>query len=261
MHQTAVDTPADLSGVVIPKAGISVDSVAASLRSILPGGWRHEISGEFTAAGSRLDLLLRLNGRKLFSVSDAGPDAADRLIALGALIVVANTQPYVAASYLCETNKAAALAAAVQIIAALPPRDENVARAYNMEGIIAEDQGRVDEAVRIYQQTIHDYPHFAIPYNNLGVIWANQHRTEDAIAEYRAAIRLDPKYASPHYNLGFALRELAESGGPSNRTRRLLDACAAFTAGAKLAADDPDYQRQMRMTDTLLAGKGHCPPK
>src|SRR6185312_5012670 len=61
MHRTAVDTPADMSGVVIPKAGISVDSVAASLRSILPGGWRHEISGEFTAAGSRLDLLLRLN--------------------------------------------------------------------------------------------------------------------------------------------------------------------------------------------------------
>ncbi|MBN9563558.1 MAG: tetratricopeptide repeat protein [Alphaproteobacteria bacterium] len=196
MHQTAVGTPADLSGVVIPKAGISVDSVAASLRSILPGGWRHEISGEFTAAGSRLDLLLRLNGRKLFSASDAGPDAADRLIALGALIVVANIQPYVAASYLYETNKIAAFAAAAQIIAALPPNDENVARAYNLEGLIAQDQGRMDEAIRIYQGVIHDYSTFAIPHNNLGFIWESQHKIENAIAEYRAAMRLDPKFAS-----------------------------------------------------------------
>ncbi len=137
---------------------------------------------------------MRLNGRKLFSASAAGPDAADRLIALGALIVVANTQPYVAASYLFETDKAAARAAAAQIIAALPPTDENVPRAYNLEGLIAQDQGRVDDAVRIYQHTIHDYPTFAVPHNNLACIWAAQHKTEDAIAEYHAAIRLDPRY-------------------------------------------------------------------
>ncbi len=72
MHQTAVDTPADLSGVVIPKAGISVDSVAASLRTILPGGWRHEVSGEFIVgwlptrppvAAERAEAVLRLGSR------------------------------------------------------------------------------------------------------------------------------------------------------------------------------------------------------
>jgi hypothetical protein len=57
MARTAVDTDQDLSAITIPKTGLSIQGVAAALRSISPS-WRHEIAGEFTQSGTGLSLQL-----------------------------------------------------------------------------------------------------------------------------------------------------------------------------------------------------------
>jgi hypothetical protein len=295
MKMTSVDALPDLSRVTVPKAGVSVESIAASIRDLLPTGWRHEVSGEFTLADTRLTLRLRLNGLIVFTDSETGPEAADRLIERGAYRIVDKTQPYVIASALFETDPAAAKAAADRIIASLPPKDKNVTRAYNLRGMIAYKHGKTDEAIAEYREAIRLDQKDALPHNNLGVIWKEQGKTDDAIgefreairldqklagphnnigniwdeqgktdyaiAEYREAIRLDSKYPDPHYNLGLALRSLASAGTASDRPARLQAACAEFTQGAKLAPNDPDYPARMKDIDALLQGEAHCPPE
>jgi tetratricopeptide (TPR) repeat protein len=329
MVKNKADVPLDMSAVTIPKVGISVESMAASIRTLLPQGWQHEIAAEFTTAGDRLHLQLWVNDRTVFSGAESGAEAMTKLIDRGAFQIVEATQPYIAALALFETDIAASQAAADRIIASYPPNDEIVARAINLKGNIAREenrtndaiiqyknaihldqnfaiphlslgliwaaQGKTDEAISEYQTAIRLDPKLAFPHNNLGLIWAAQGKTEDAIGEYQTTIRLDPKYAlphnnlgliwaaqgktedaigeyqtaihlnpkreAPHYNLGQALRQAAATAAEADRPKLLSDACMAFTQGAALAPNDPDYPARIREVDADLHGTGHCPPQ
>jgi hypothetical protein len=46
MAKTSIDTDQDLCGITIPKTGLSLQSMAVAMRSLVPG-WRREVSGEF----------------------------------------------------------------------------------------------------------------------------------------------------------------------------------------------------------------------
>lgn len=201
MAMNAADVHQDMSSVTIPKIGLSVESVAASIRRMLPDGWVHEVSGEFVATEAGLRLRLRLNGEVVFSQVETGPEAADLLVQRGAVRVIEKTQPYVAASALYVTDPDGALAAATQIISTHPDTDESVRWAHVLRGLIWRDRGKLDDAIAEYQTAIHLDPKNAFPRNNLANIWKEQGRLDDAIKEYQNAIRLDPKNATPHYNL------------------------------------------------------------
>jgi len=207
MALTGVDTDWELSAITIPKTGLSLQSVAVALRSLLPG-WRHEVSGEFVQSGNGISLQLRLNGRVIFSetAKDADPDAADTLLRKdlqgGAFKVVKEIQPYVAASALYGEGRSdeqvtAAEKEADHIIASLPAKDENVIWAINLKGVIADVRGEYPEAEALLKKL----PRFAGARLNLGNVYDHQHKPEMAITEYQAAIWLDPKLASPHANL------------------------------------------------------------
>src|SRR6266436_6537876 len=207
MALTGVDTDWELSAITIPKTGLSLQSVAVAVRSLLPG-WRHEVSGEFVQSGNGISLQLRHNGRVIFSetAKDADPDAADTLLRKdlqgGAFKVVKETQPYVAASALYGDGRSdeqvtAAEKEADQIIASLPATDENVIWAINLKGVIADVRGEYPEAESLLKKL----PRFAGARLNLGNVYDHQHKPAMAITEYQAAIWLDPKLASPHANL------------------------------------------------------------
>src|SRR6266436_4636645 len=207
MALTGVDTDWELSAITIPKTGLSLQSVAVAVRSLLPG-WRHEVSGEFVQSGNGISLQLRHNGRVIFSetAKDADPDAADTLLRKdlqgGAFKVVKETQPYVAASALYGDGRSdeqvtAAEKEADQIIASLPATDENVIWAINLKGVIADVRGEYPEAESLLKK----FPRFAGARLNLGNVYDHQHKPAMAITEYQAAIWLDPKLASPHAHL------------------------------------------------------------
>ncbi|HKO07701.1 MAG TPA: tetratricopeptide repeat protein, partial [Alphaproteobacteria bacterium] len=233
MAKTNVQVRQNMTDITIPMAGVSVESVVASIRHLLPASWRHEAYGEFTLTGTRLSLRLRLNGPIVFSDAATYPDALDTLIEKAAFKLVEETQPYVAASARFEKGDLdGAAAAADQIIASFPPEDESFMRAYNLKGLVAQQQGdvrkaaafymmapnlavarlnlgvlldksgNVEEAAAEYGKAILLDPKYAPPHNNLGRLWWKQKKPDRAIAEFLTAIRLDPKYALPHYNLG-----------------------------------------------------------
>ncbi len=64
--------------------------------------------------------------------------------------------------------------------------------------------GRIDDAVRHYQQAIEACPGYAEAYNNLGVAHSRRGENRRAEAYFRRAISLRPEYVQAHINLGFA---------------------------------------------------------
>ena len=67
--------------------------------------------------------------------------------------------------------------------------------------------GRLDEAIEAYQQSLAAFP-TAESYTFLGWTYAWKGRLEDAIVEAQKAIELDPKYGNPYNDIGLYLIEL-----------------------------------------------------
>jgi protein O-mannosyl-transferase len=76
---------------------------------------------------------------------------------------------------------------------------------YNNLGIHLADQGRYDEAISNYFESIKINPDFAWTRNNLGNALMAQGRLDAAVQEFWKALRLNPGYGEAHNNLGIAL--------------------------------------------------------
>jgi tetratricopeptide (TPR) repeat protein len=211
MAKTAVETEQELSAIAIPKTGLTLQGVGAILRGLFPR-WQKRITGEFTQSGSHVSLQIRLNGRKIFeskAAATAEPDAAGALIGPGvesaAFKIVEQVQPYFAASALYGEGKSddlvAAEKAADDIIDRFPPTDENVLRALDLKGIIANVRGDYSTAQIYCERALQINPNDAPTHSNLGSIYLGQNKPREALAAYRTAIRLGPTYAQPHAGL------------------------------------------------------------
>jgi len=93
-----------------------------------------------------------------------------------------------------------------------------------LEGVRCEEQGRIPEAIAIYEQmlTLAEHAPAAI---NLGTILYNQRQFQRAEQLYRRATLASPDYALAHFDLGNALDEL----------QRLPEAIEAYKAAIRLA--------------------------
>ena len=121
---------------------------------------------------------------------------------------------------------------------------------HNNLGTVYYDQHKLDDAIAEYKTAIELDPKDAGLHNNLGNVYYTQHKLADAIAEYKTAMALDPKLAQPHGNLGVVYVD----------QQRLDDACQAYAEASKLAPDDPVFPARMHDVDSLMNGRGHCPP-
>lgn len=74
--------------------------------------------------------------------------------------------------------------------------------AYNNWGGILKEQGQLEQAKTLYEQTIQIDPTFATGHYNLGMVLKAQGDLLGAIVAYQQAIRLNPDYAEAHQNLG-----------------------------------------------------------
>ena len=118
----------------------------------------------------------------------------------------------------------AALARAVE----LEPDHVRTSDAHNLLGIIAQREGRLEEAVRHYERAIALNARPAAAYTNLASVLQELGRPEDARHMLEAALRMDPTQPIAHMNLG----NLAFAAG---------DLAAAERAYAQAIALDPDY--------------------
>ena len=85
----------------------------------------------------------------------------------------------------------------------LDPADTSiVAAAYNNLGLVYEQKGNYEEAIKNFDRAIDLNPNDASAYGNRGTAYGQKGDYEEAIADYTQAIGLNPNDATAHYNRG-----------------------------------------------------------
>ncbi len=107
-----------------------------------------------------------------------------------------------------------------RILASDPAR----ADAMQLLGVIAQQEGRHDEAVRLIGEAVRLVPADASYRSNLAIALRSLGRREEAIRELREAVRLAPAYAAASKNLATLL---SETGDPAAAEQAVAAACAA----------------------------------
>lgn len=71
-----------------------------------------------------------------------------------------------------------------------------------MKGVLLAEQGRRDEAIKVFTEVTEKFPNLPEPYNNLAVLYADQGQFDKARKALETAIKTHPSYATAHENLG-----------------------------------------------------------
>ncbi len=71
-----------------------------------------------------------------------------------------------------------------------------------LQGVIAAEQRKYDQAIQVFTALTQDYPGLPEPYNNLAVLYAAKGEERKAAQVLEQAIRTNPSYATAHENLG-----------------------------------------------------------
>jgi tetratricopeptide (TPR) repeat protein len=85
----------------------------------------------------------------------------------------------------------------------------NDAQARFLKGLILTEERKSEEAIKVYQAMIEDYPELPEPYNNLAALYAAQGHYDRARSALEMAINLHPGYATAYENLGDIYARLA----------------------------------------------------
>jgi tetratricopeptide (TPR) repeat protein len=168
-----------LPNIVVPNIGLSVETLATSIRDSLHLERRRNVSGEITSP--QKNLLLRLP----IDEQDPDPDPVPGVL---------------------EAPDNLFAQAAKEILVKVIELDLKDALSYNNLGVALRDLGKTDEAIAEFKKAIELDPNDALPHDGLGVVLGGQGKTDEAIAEFKKAIELDPKDALAHNGLGVALR-------------------------------------------------------
>ncbi len=115
--------------------------------------------------------------------------------------------------------------------------------ALHYTGLLAHQQGRGDEAVKLIEESLALAPNQADWHSNYAIVLQSRGRFDDAIREYERAISINPQHANAHSNLGVLLRV----------TGRKEEAEAAYRTAIHLAPDHADAHTNLGI---LLNGLG-----
>jgi tetratricopeptide (TPR) repeat protein len=179
----------DTTGLAIPESGISVDIIASTIRKLLPSGWVHQISGEFTSSNGATNLRIRRNDEVIYSQTETGPNNVEKLIEEGAFRIIEETQPYVAAGFLYNEHKIDEAEIILNnIIDSKSDDQDSLSYAYVLKGIIAEDQADDSSAEIYFRNAIAANPSIAISYADLSDLQLKQGKIRDADKTMRDAI-------------------------------------------------------------------------
>jgi tetratricopeptide (TPR) repeat protein len=126
-------------------------------------------------------------------------------------------------SFPSDANKASAKPGVVR--AASP--EEQKALAHNERGLALFSRGKLEQAIKEYDEAIRVFPTLAAAHNNLGSAYFAAGRFDDAAAAFNRAIQLDPDYGQAHFNLALAHIKL---GHEKEANDALVAATRAYNA-------------------------------
>lgn len=120
-------------------------------------------------------------------------------------------------------------------------------------------QGKTEEAIRAYQESITQSPSIAVAWNNLGELYMRQQQYADAVSSFERAGDLEPQDPRPPYNAGVAYQKngwaqdaLGKFAEALERDAGYLPALRGAVRSAEMLnlADRPTLDRIKRATMT-----------
>jgi tetratricopeptide (TPR) repeat protein len=118
------------------------------------------------------------------------------------------------------------------------------ARAQTSLALALVDEGKLTEAIDLFNQTLRENPRYGLGHYNLGSVFQSQGRIEEAMEQYRQAIQLQPDLSQPHYNLGCIL---ADQG-------KFADAIEQYQDALRLEPDASEVRNNLGIA-LALSGK------
>jgi hypothetical protein len=119
----------DQPDIVVPTVGISLSTIARSIRGFLHIHKRQTISGEFTEARGKFQIRLRMDSAELFISDEVGLEKLDQLMDTAAMDVVGKVHPYLAAAARWQMDPDLALETADLVIRQALTSVKNIAAA------------------------------------------------------------------------------------------------------------------------------------
>lgn len=98
--------------------------------------------------------------------------------------------------------------ALVRVNAYLASKPQDV-QARFLKGLVLAEQGKGNDAIRVFTELTEDYPELPEPYNNLAVLYAGQGQYDKARTALEMAIQTHPSIATAHENLGDLYAKMA----------------------------------------------------
>lgn len=108
--------------------------------------------------------------------------------------------------FLIENGQHARALENLELYLAKNPRNP---RARFLKAVILAEQKKIPEAIKAYNELIHEHPDMAEPYNNLAVLHASLGQYEPARMALETATRNKPDFAVAHENLGDVYARMA----------------------------------------------------
>ncbi|MCH7519234.1 MAG: tetratricopeptide repeat protein [Candidatus Dadabacteria bacterium] len=200
--------------IIVPGAEISIKPILRYFKEKFSPYKPIVITGEIIMENKSIYLTTRIMGKP---PNTFGPVKIDNfmvdndsdniknleyLIHQAAIHIYRYTQPFILASYYKSVNKRDS---ALEIVKEIVKDKKNPNRewAYNLWGLMLEDQKNYDEAINKYNLALKEDPKFAIAHYNLGIIYDDERDYSKAKESYKKAIELDPKKFNAYNNLGF----------------------------------------------------------
>jgi tetratricopeptide (TPR) repeat protein len=115
--------------------------------------------------------------------------------------------------------------------------------AHNNIGLVLEEQGRPQEAIRHYFAALRIRPDYEEAHYNLGIALEKQGRVAQAVAHYSEALRINPLLVPAHNNLGLALEKQG----------RITEAISQYSEALRI---DPDSAEAHNNLGVVLASQG-----
>jgi len=207
MSQAELAMRGDLPKIVVPGAGISLDAVIASLRTLLRGTRTKTVTGEIIEQDKLFWLRLRLDGQQIYtSPVGVALNRPDELFTPAVPAVLKEIRPYFVAVVLRRQDPDAAMKYVDEMIAKLSAGDDELPWLYNTRGLLLRRLKNYEAAAEALKTAIRLNPSLTIAHINLASVYMDMHRTDDSLAQDREALRLEPNYAIAHSNYGDHLR-------------------------------------------------------
>ena len=125
---------------------------------------------------------------------------------LAGLAVIAAEEDYQRALKLVQQGQIKAAQAPLEAYLKSAPQE---LRGRFLQGVILIQLGKLNEATRLYQDLIEEFPQHPEPFNNLAVLYGMQGQYDKARAVLEMALHTHPSYAVAYENLGDVYSRMA----------------------------------------------------